>query len=152
MDKLLRKTIVFAFAAGFCCMSALTFAQANENDKTLLEGKWVLESASIQKITGRDTLRVDADEMKDNPFFALYDTLIFKSDTLIIPFSDVYSHGEYRYTDTQIEILFMAAPHVLDLIIEDKKIFFTHRVSTSCENCIYLVQTIYTKDRHENDD
>ena len=152
MEKLKRTMTVLALTAGFCCLPAVTFAQANNNDKTLLEGKWVLESASIQKISANDTLRVDVDEMKLNPFFALYDTLIFNADTLIIPFPDTYSQGEYRQTDGKLEIMFMAAPAVLDNMIEDKKLYLTQRVTIGCEDCTYSVQTIYIKDRHENDD
>ena len=65
MWKLKRKMTVLALAAGFYNMSVLTYAQANENDNTLLEGKRVSETTVIQKITGGETLRVDADEMKD---------------------------------------------------------------------------------------
>jgi len=144
--------IVFAFAAGFCGMPALTLAQAGDNDKTLLEGKWVLESTSIRKITGSDTVRVDADEMKDNPFFALYDTLLFKADTLTIPFSDTFSQGEYRLTDDKIEFNFMPVTHLLRFVVENEKIDFTQYVLLDCEDCTYSVQTVYKKDSHEDDE
>jgi len=56
--------VILALLTSICCMPVLTLAQTGENE-TVLEGKWVLSSASIQQITGRDTLRVNSDEMKD---------------------------------------------------------------------------------------
>jgi len=56
--------VILALLASIYSIPVLSFAQTGENE-TVLEGKWVLESASIQEITGRDTLKADADDMKN---------------------------------------------------------------------------------------
>jgi len=152
--------VILALLASFYSMPVLTLAQTGEND-TALDGKWVLESASIQKITDRagradrDTLKVDVDTKKEDLLFALYDTLIFKADTLTIYFGDfenAVSQDKYSWTDNTIEINFMPAPHVMLYALKDEKLYFTQKTSLGCKDCEYVIQTIYKKGRHENDD
>ena len=148
MGEMKRRMVILALAAGFCGVSVCAFAQANENDRTLLEGKWVLESAVIQKITGSDTLIVDAETKKEDLLFALYDTLIFKADTLTIYFGDsgeLVSQDRYSWTDSFIEINFMPAPHLLYYLVKDEDLYFTQKTSLGCNDCEYMIQTVYKK-------
>ena len=127
--------------------------QAKADNDELFEGTWTLETATIQKITDNGTLELAASRFKDDSFIALYETLIFKAKTLTIPHADTScSQGEFSWTDNQIIIPFMAAPHVLNYIVKEGKINFTQYESNGCEDCTYLIQTVYIKESHENDE
>ena len=149
----MKKMVLLLITFGLFGMSVSGFMQSEENEKELLEGTWTLEAATIRKITDSDTLELAASRFKDDSFFALYDTLIFKADTLTIPYADTScSQGEYSRTDNQIFIPFMAAPHVLNYIVKEGKIHFTQYESNGCEDCTYQIQTVYKKESHENDE
>ena len=125
--------------------------KTEEKSNKLLDGKWVLETTAIHKILDGDTVKVEVDMMKHNSFFALYDTLLFVENTLTIPSLNTFSKGEYRWTEGIIEIPFMAAPHELEFTVEEEKIFFTQHILFGCRECMYLVQTVYKRENHEND-
>jgi len=142
----LSDVILCLLLTAYCLLSAGTAFAQTTNTIAPVEGHWVLEKATVLKITGSDTLAVDVNMVKDNSLIALYDTLMFKGKVLTIPFRNTYRQGEYNWTDNTIEIPFMAAPHLLDYLIKDERMYFTQQESLTRESCIYLIQTVYKKD------
>jgi len=111
-----------------------------------LEGNWVLEKATVQKVTGSNTETVELSAMKDNPFVALFDALQFTENTLSLSLADSYFQGEYIWTGSTIEIHFTPAPLVLSYRVEGEKTYFTQEMAEGCPGCVYVVQTVYKKD------
>jgi len=126
----------------YCLLfTGTAFAQPT-NTIAPVEGHWVLEKATVLKITGSDTLAVDVNTVKDNSFVALFDALQFKGNTLILSFADGYFQGEYTQTGSTIEIYFTPAPFVLSYRVEGEKIYFTQAATADCE---YVAQTVYKR-------
>jgi len=124
------------------CASMFYTAQASE-----LQGRWEITQASVLKISGSDTLTVNVDSVKNNPFFALYDTLIFEGNRLSLPVSGHLAQGEYSLTGNEIAFNFTAVAYVLKYRIADEKLYLTQRTTISylCSDCIYLVETVYKR-------
>lgn len=117
-----------------------------------LDGIWVLENASVVQITGKDSITMDPAIFKKDPFFALFDKLNFRADTLnvINRAYDFELEGVYIPHNDMIEIPFTGAPLSLEYVITDEKLYLKQRLypQDTPLNNTYLVSTIYIKEKN----
>jgi hypothetical protein len=107
-----------------CCCTVSAYSQSSP-----LEGSWILEDASIVKITAGDTIPIDASTVKENLRFGLFDKLTFKADSLLLFEEGCGCNGVYQLTGNQVEISFTPLPLMWEYRIEDEDLYFKQRFS-----------------------
>jgi hypothetical protein len=127
-----------------CCCFASAYSQTSP-----LEGTWILEDASIVKITAGDTIPIDANTVKENPYFELYDKLTFKADSLLLFEEGCGCNGVYQLTGDQIVISFTPALIIWKYQAKDEYLHLKNTLSifggNYPERGEYQVSTTYKK-------
>ena len=117
------------------------------SQKNLLDGIWKLDGASIVK--NSDNSVIEFDKVKQNPYFGLFEGLIFQEDNLIVIENGYEIKGTPEITNDKIEIPFTDAPIEAQYQIKNGQLFLEQRVSYPGEghsdNDLYIVSTKYKK-------
>ena len=137
------KTIKLIFLF-FYITSAYTNAQGVGKQ---LDGTWKLDSVQIVK--NSDNSVVAFNKFKQNPYFGLFDELIFKGDDLTVVESGNKMNGKVQISNDKLSFAFTPAPFEAQYQIKNEQLFLEHRVSYPGEghpdNDIYTVLTKYIK-------
>ena len=119
-----------------------SFAQKN-----LLEGSWKLDSVSVVKSSNRSVVEIS--QVKQNPYFGLFDELIFQGEELTITENGYQVNGLVQISNTKIAFHFTPAPIEAEYEIKNGELFLTQRISYPGEghpdNERYIVYTKYKK-------
>ena len=115
--------------------------------KNLLEGSWKLDSVSVVKSS--DNSAVEISQVKQNPYFGLFDGLIFQGEELTVIENGNSTKGTVQLFNEKISFHFMPAPIEVEYRIKDEQLFLEQRVSYPGKghpnNEIYIVYAKYIK-------
>ena len=119
-----------------------SFAQKN-----LLEGSWKLDSVSVVKSS--DNSAVEISQVKLNPYFGLFDELIFQGEELTVTENGYQVNGLAQISNTKFAFHFTPAPIEAEYQIKNGELFLTQYVSYPGEGHPdhekYIVITKYKK-------
>lgn len=147
MIKLLNLKRQFYLLVLFLSVTSTLIAQ-NSNEKQKLQGKWILEEASILKIEGRDSIVMDIETLNSIYFdvaMHILPKLEFQGDSLSVISSDfqltdkVYANeGQLKYDALPISIN-------LDFNVRNSKLIL-HKLYTSHNGAVFDIVLTYHKD------
>lgn len=114
-----------------------------------LEGTWVLESVSVVKIVGNDSVKVSPVTLKDNVYVGIYDRLVFNDNNvkLISPESEYI--GPFAIENSLLLVSFLAAPYSWEYTVsEDNKLCLVQvlRPKETSLKEVHKISLIYKKD------
>lgn len=147
MIKLLNLKRQFYLLVLFLSVTSTLIAQ-NSNEKQKLQGKWILEEASVLKIEGRDSIVMDIETLNSIYFdvaMHILPKLEFQGDSLSVVSSDfqltdkVYANeGQLKYDALPISIN-------LDFNVRNSKLIL-HKLYTSHNGAVFDIVLTYHKD------
>lgn len=147
MIKLLNLKRQFYLLVLFLSVTSTLIAQ-NSNEKQKLQGKWILEEASVLKIEGRDSIVMDIETLNSIYFdvaMHILPKLEFQGDSLSVISSDfqltdkVYANeGQLKYDALPISIN-------LDFNVRNSKLIL-HKLYTSHNGAVFDIVLTYHKD------
>ena len=143
MDKIDKKTMrKIAFIKVFLLLcSCSAFAQSS------LDGTWKLDSVLI--IKNGDSSVVEVSQVKQNPYFGLFDELVFQGNALTVTENGYPITGAVQISIDKISFAFMAAPIEVAYqinggeLVLDRRIFY--QIEGESANNMYIILTKYKK-------
>ncbi len=115
--------------------------------KNLLDGTWKLDSVLVMKSS--DNSFVTLENVKQNPYFGLFDELIFNEKELIVIENGNQAAGIVEISKDKIIIPFTAAPIEAQYQMEGEQLYLEQYISYPGEghpdNDLYIVSTKYKR-------
>jgi hypothetical protein len=134
------------FALLFATILLLTVSVYAQNPQ--LNGKWILESASvIQDDNGNET-KLNLDEAKKIISFRFYDELIFSEEQLILVFDETSFDGQATITSNLIQIDAAPASLFFTWKVKRGRLYLEHKHterSLNKANVNYKISSVYIK-------
>ncbi|MDH6358497.1 hypothetical protein [Parabacteroides sp. PF5-9] len=138
----------------FLVAAFLTTTLSAYTQEVNLTGSWVLEEATVLKITAPgNTIPVELSSAREKLYDALPDKLQFSGDMLTLSYSRMDIAGQYQVQEGKIECPFTAAPMSMVYTFVDGKLHLTQQVDYGFrQNGVllwekYQVVTIYKIER-----
>lgn len=147
MIKLLNLKRQFYLLVLFLSVTSTLIAQ-NSNEKQKLQGKWILENSSIQKVEGNDSVKVDIARLKNTDFdisIHVLPKLEFYGDSLNVIFSNSQFVGQIYIDGTQIRYYALPMPIDFNFSIRKNELIL-HKLYTSQNGSVFDILLTYKKD------
>lgn len=96
-----------------------------------LKDVWILDRFEMFEKIGADSMAMDTTLLKNDPFFAIFDELIFTSDTTIRLVNNSYlydAEGVFVLNKDSIFIPFTGAVYRLVYFVKDEHLFFQQQL------------------------
>lgn len=147
MIKLLNLKRQFYLLVLFLSVTSTLIAQ-NSNEKQKLQGKWILEEASILKIEGRDSIVMDIETLNSIYFdvtMHVLPELEFHGDSLSVNFSDFKFTDKVHINEDQLKYDALPMSINLDFNVRNSKLIL-HKLYTSHNGAVFDIVLTYHKD------
>lgn len=147
MIKLLNLKRQFYLLVLFLSVTSTLIAQ-NSNQKQKLQGKWILEEASILKIEGRDSIVMDIETLNSIYFdvaMHILPKLEFQGDSLSVISSDSQLTDKVYVNEGQLKYDALPISINLDFNVRNSKLIL-HKLYTSHNGAVFDIVLTYYKD------